>query len=475
MARALNTAIRDTPLSFAEVILKTELYDWQAEILFAIEKASSRNRVKLAVVAPNAAGKSTRIVAIAALRWLYKNPKGRVVITTADSKQLDAQIMPALQSHRNVFARKGWEFLARSIRTPEGGFLMSFTTDEPGRAEGHHSAPDVPLLVVADEAKSIPEPIFEAFDRCTFNVLLLISSPGLMQGRLYNCFTAQRDQWFTFQVGLEDCPHVSQERIDDVIVSYGADHPFTRSTLYGEFMSEEEGTTFAVSLKALQALLNNPPLPRLDPRERIAFCDFAAGGDENVLAIRNGNKLEHLICWRNRDTMAGVGQFIMEFRKAGLEAKQIWGDNGGMGKVMIDALAQAGWPINRFNFGDKAGNEFGFISRGAEAWFNFGRQVTNQELVLIRDETLIAQLASRKTTCDSRGRIKLESKEDLRARGLKSPDRADAVVGAFAMRGAGAGSNYVNARRRDWMRELEAAPDYGSDAEILRQLGGFSG
>jgi phage terminase large subunit len=173
--------------------------------------------------------------------------------------------------------------------------------------------------------------------------------------------------------------------------------------------------------------------------------------------------------------MAGIGQFILEFRKAGLEAKQIWGDNGGMGKVMVDALSQAGWSINRFNFGAKPSNEFAFVSRGAEAWFNFGRQVTNGELSLIRDETLIAQLTSGKTTCDSRGRIKLESKDELRARGLKSPDRADAVVGAFALRGAGVGSNYINGRRRDWMGEMQEQPGHGSDADILRQLGGFTG
>jgi hypothetical protein len=220
---------------------------------------------------------------------------------------------------------------------------------------------------------------------------------------------------------------------------------------------------------------NPPPLPRTDPRERIAFCDFAAGGDENVLAVRCGNKLQQLKCWRNRDTMAGVGQFILEFRKAGLEAKQIWGDNGGMGKAMIDALAQAGWAINRFGFGDKPSNELGFVSRGAEAWFNFGRQVTNGELALIRDETLIAQLTSRRTSCDSRGRIKLESKDELRARGLKSPDRADAVVGAFAMRGAGGRANYVNGRRLGWLGELEEQPSYGTDEAILREMGGFTG
>ena len=181
MARQARTAIRDTPLSFAEVILKTEVYDWQAEILFAIEKGSSRNRIKMAVVAPNAAGKSTRIVAIAALRWLYKNPKGKVIITTADSKQLDSQIMPALASHRSVFARKGWEFLARSIRTPEDGFALSFTTDEPGRAEGHHSAPDVPLCLVLD-----PRLVHACFPR-----LEMIASALVVMLKLCNALAAQ--------------------------------------------------------------------------------------------------------------------------------------------------------------------------------------------------------------------------------------------------------------------------------------------
>jgi hypothetical protein len=142
---------------------------------------------------------------------------------------------------------------------------------------------------------------------------------------------------------------------------------------------------------------------------------------------------------------------------------------------VANALSQAGWPINRFNFGDKAGDEFGFVSRGAEAWFSFGRQVTGGELNLIRDETLIAQLTSRKTTCGSRGRIKLESKDELRARGLKSPDRADAVVGAFAMRGVGGSGNYVNGRRRDWMREIEQQPGYGSEEALVRSLGGWTG
>ena len=67
----------DTPLSFAEIILKTPVYDWQGRILFAIEKGAGLNRLKIAVVAPNGSGKSERLVAIAALRWLYRFPEGQ--------------------------------------------------------------------------------------------------------------------------------------------------------------------------------------------------------------------------------------------------------------------------------------------------------------------------------------------------------------------------------------------------------------
>jgi len=391
-----------------------------------------------------------------------------VIGTSADSRQLDLQIMPALRQHQGTFKR--WEFLSRQIRTPEGGFFNAFSTDESGRAEGHHNSAEAPLLIICDEAKSIPEEIFEAFDRCSFNVLLLISSPGLMQGRFYNCFSSQRDQWITFQAGLKDWPHVSQERIDDVTASYGADHPFTRSTLYGEFMTEAPGVSFAVSLKALQALLDCPPIPRPNARERCAFIDFAFGGnDENVIAIRNGNRLEQLICWRENDSMASVGRIIVELSKAGLNASEVWGDEGGGGKVVCDALREAGWAINRFNFGAKACNDLAFVSRGAEAWTNFGRQVMGGEIVLIRDEVLIAQLSSRQTKFDSRGRTKLESKEDMRSRGIKSPDRADAVVGVFNVRRASSG-NYLKVQ--GFVDSADPYTHWDSWGEKARNLSG---
>jgi len=83
----------------------------------------------------------------------------RVVITTKDSKQLDNQIWPAIEAHKAKFP--DYRFIEREVHTPEGGFIIGFTTDDAGRAEGWHKVDDFtgPLLVIADESKSITEDI----------------------------------------------------------------------------------------------------------------------------------------------------------------------------------------------------------------------------------------------------------------------------------------------------------------------------
>jgi hypothetical protein len=99
------------------------------------------------------------------------------------------------------------------------------------------------------------------------------------------------------------------------------------------------------------------------------------------------------------------------------------------------------------------------------------------EIVLIRDEVLIAQLSSRQTKFDSRGRTKLESKEDMRSRGIKSPDRADAVVGVFTIRNTYAG-NYTKHQGfvdsadpyTNWDSWGECASLSGENAGLRRHL-----
>jgi hypothetical protein len=68
------------------------------------------------------------------------------------------------------------------------------------------------------------------------------------------------------------------------------------------------------------------------------------------------------------------------------------------------------------------------------SWSTVGQLIERRQIIIPNDEKLIAQLTSRRKLYDSRGRERLESKADLKSRGVESPDRADAAVGAIMMR-----------------------------------------
>jgi phage terminase large subunit len=468
----LAKGLRDSPLLFARTVLNRDLYRWQAEIGEAVDFGSQYERVRIAVRTPNGSGKSSIVIPLAICRWLDRYPKSKVVLTSADSRQLDSQLMRALFEYRSPHLVH-WEFLQREIRTAQGGQLIAFTTDEPARVEGHHGTKGAPLLMIVDEAKSIPAEIFQAIDRCGYAVLLLISSPGLRSGTFFDCFSLNRQNHICFEISLEQCPHIAPEKIADMLETYGENHPLVRSSIYGEFMDLAEGESFIVPFEPLRKMIANPPGARISRHEYAAFCDFAQGRDENVLAIRSGNKLMDLIGWHDTNAISIVGRFLMEFRKAGLRAEQIWGDSGGLGLPMCDMLRDAGWPINRFSFGAKPTDEDHYVSRGAEVWHSFAQRIARGELVLLNDPTLVSQLTSRKSTLDARGRLGIEKKDDMAARGVKSPDRADAVIGAFS-HGVMNFAAYVGRKTDPWEKLDEAYEGFERsklrDRALERQL-----
>ena len=228
-------------------------------------------------------------------------------------------------------------------------------------------------------------------------------------------------------------PHISGKMIQDVADKYGIKSAFYKSMILAEFMeSGEEGEV--IPLNMLNRCFERAPVQNKDP-EQHAFCDFAAGGDENVLALRTGNSVKILKAWRDSDTMTATGEFIAQFRKHGLRPEMISGDNGGLGHVMIDRMSELGWSINRVDNGNKNGiDKIAYFNMGAQIWGNGRNMIERFEVVLPQDDDeLIKQLTTRQWKFCSDGALKLETKEDMKSpkRNLPSPDRAEAVLGAL--------------------------------------------
>jgi hypothetical protein len=167
-----------SPTEFCVKVLGVIPYFWQCESMesVAMEQPTS-------VVAANGSGKTARLVAPLILWFLHEYPQGQCVFTSGSWMQIEKQLMPAIKVFRSKFPH--WEFMASEIRTPEGGVAFGFSTDNAGRAEGHHpkiSGEVDPVFLIIDEAKTVPDAIFEAFDRCTRRFELWVSSTGSPRG-----------------------------------------------------------------------------------------------------------------------------------------------------------------------------------------------------------------------------------------------------------------------------------------------------
>jgi phage terminase large subunit len=418
--------------------LGVNLYKWQAEILLTVEAAATLTRKQVTVCGPNGIGKSARIVTMSALRWLQRFPRGKVVIVSYDSRQISDQVWPALRAHSTKFPH--WKFTEsqHTVDSSEGGRIRAFTTDDPGRAEGFHADEGCPLLIIVDEAKSVAKEIIQAIDRCSYNVLMYISSPWLKQGPFYESFTLHRESFIPFQIGLTDCPHISQEKIDDIKDKYGPDDPFTRSTLYGEFMSYGEGVNHILELPDVETWQSSLIDFRQGPT--VFGCDFAAGGDDNVIVKRVGNAVKQIARWKDKNTASAAGEFVRRLRGMGYKSgmhMSVWGDCVGVGRVMCDLIRQGGIPILDFNAGAHSKDEV-YLNEGTRTWYKVAGDIRSNKIVCPdryheTTKILVAQLLNRRIKTHSGGKLWMETKQEMASRGVKSPDVADAFCIAFGV------------------------------------------
>lgn len=465
--RALGVPKRaeDSPVLFALGVLgETGLYRWQMQ---ALERAARGLRVALR--AANGSGKTDKVVGILALWFLWRYPRGRMPITSGSWRQVKNQLWPALERHRGNPAFAGWKWLKNCrVETPEGGFVEGFSTNHAGKAEGWHGRvtdefkaereaepeeelgsrvfdvgefaggdPSSPVFFVVDEAKTVPDEIFDAIERCTLQFCIYLSSPGKPEGQFYRCFHEERELFEPMVVTAFDCPHISQERIERILARVGGneDDSYYRSVVLAEFTLE--GDSYIIDPGKLEWGQRQPYEPR---RGRpVAFLDIAAGGDETVLAICDGNEAWVEYAERQRDTVQGVRRCIATLSGLGVADCDLWVDAPGMGLAVVSDFNEAGWFPNEFFGNHPPEDRERYANLAAECWNDAGLELTCGRVhVRVMEKVLFNQLTSRKKEFADDSKIRNEKKEKMKARGLTSPDRADALLGAVwaSIRGA---------------------------------------
>lgn len=419
---------RMTPAEFAFFILNLDLYPWQIKTL----EAAGREHEPTALCAANGSGKTARVNVVLLLWFLWTFPSGRCAVTSGSWRQLRTQLWPNMKKYRRLFPR--WKWGEDKITDLEGqGFIACYSTTDPGKAEGYHEElPDSPVMLMVDEAKSVPEAIFDAINRCTPTYFILTSSPGADEGTFYGAFREQAALWTSIRATAFDCPHIRPEKIRRAQTIYGPnynEHPVYRSMILAEFT--EGGDNCIIPRKYIRAALEHKPAHRMGPL--YAGVDWAAGGDETVMAVRCGNSVRIHYASREKDTTKAAEEIVRECRALGVDAARCWGDVCGIGLGIMQAANKVHrYPFREFNGGAQAEDSEHYLNATIEAWHYFRLCLERGEVLFpdgLDDET-IRQLTDR-FLLYHKAKMRCESKKDLRDRGACSPDRADAIVMAW--------------------------------------------
>jgi phage terminase large subunit len=282
------------------------------------------------------------------------------------------------------------------------------------------------------------------------NKMLMCGNPTKTSGVFYDSHNRDRADYKTHRVSCLDSPRTSKENIEMLKRKYGEDSDVYLVRVKGEFPRGEADTFITLEVvefaaKEVKAMLTGTVLA--------VGCDVARfGDDETSIYAGIGKKVIGQKHHHKQDTMVTAG-WVVRLTKDSLSQYEeiekviIRIDDGGVGGGVTDRLKEIvseeglDWQIVPINNNGKTLDEY-YGNLGSEMWgcirtelegnmTNFINGLT-PEFEMPDDDTLMSQLSTRKWRMSSKGKIMLESKDDMKKRGLKSPDRADAFVLTFA-------------------------------------------
>lgn len=439
----------DDPGAFVQDILRADPDEWQAAVLYDIA------HYPLVSVRSGQGVEKTSLEAWVVIWFLCCRPNPKVVCTAPTRQQLHdvlwAEVAKWLEDSMVKNLLKWTKTKIYMIGHEQRWFATARTATKPENMQGFH---EDYMLFIVDEASGVADPIMEAIDGTLSgpeNKLLMCGNPTRTSGYFYRSHHQNRGDFRTHKVSSRDSKRTNRKNIDRLEKQYGKDSDVVRVRVDGEFPRAEPDTFIPLELAEAAAMrevsLNDDGLQVIPESAEIEIgVDVARfGDDETDIVPRIGNLVPFIRSYNKKDTMETAGWAIATAK----ELMQTYGrprctikiDDDGVGGGVTDRIREVvreeGLYIDVVDChnGGKADDAEHYDNWGTEAWANVRDLLQAGEIQIPNDEDLIGQLSTRKYTVTSKGRIILESKKEMKKRGLRSPDRADTLVLAFAKSG----------------------------------------
>jgi len=464
MTRLWEPRYKDNPLAFVMLVFPwgkkgtplehfTGPRKWQREVLTDLTAHIKRNNgkvdfdtLRLAVSSGRGIGKSALVSWLTL--WMVSTRIGSTTIVSANSEsQLRSITWAEITKWSAMLINSHW-FEISATRVMPAKWLTElverdlskgtrywgiegrlWSAENPDAYAGVHNHDGV--MLIFDESSGIDDSIWSVSsgfftENTPHRFWLAFSNPRRNSGYFYETFHSKRDFWLTKVVDARSVEGTDKQVYQQIIDEYGPDSVQAHVEVYGEFPGAGDDQFIAASIVE-------------DAMERDQYKDRSApiivgvdparfGSDSTVIAVRQGRDIVKIIRHRGDDTMTVVGhviEVIDEFKPAG-----VFIDEGGLGAGVVDRLKEQRYQVKGVNFGWKSSKPAMYQNKRSQMWGEMREWLKSASLP--RDRFLKTDLISPMMRPDSKGAIGLESKKDMKARGVASPDAADAIAITFA-------------------------------------------
>lgn len=397
--------------------------------------------LRYAISSGHGIGKST-LTAWLVCWILATRPGSKGVVTANTASQLETKTWAEITKwmKRSLVADL-FDIKSTSItskESPETWRIDALTCREENAESfaGLHAASATPFYIF-DEASAIPEVIYDVAEGGLTDgepMMFLFGNPTRNSGRFFECFHKRKRWWNTRKIDSRSVAITNKKQIGEWLDQYGEDSDFFRVRVRGEFPNASSNQFIPTSL-AMEAAQRQPPTRRADAA--ILGVDIARfGDDDTVLATRIGRDatlpLERYHGLTTDQVIVKVKGAVARLRRLGFKRIYVNIDEGGLGVGTVDMLRADGFPVRGINFGSAADEPLVYNRKREEIWGRMKEWL--KEGSIPDDQGLIDALTSPEFTYLVSGQVKLERKEDMKKRGLSSPDEADALALTFAVK-----------------------------------------
>lgn len=418
--------------------------DWQDEVneIIGVHLGNPKTRYEplmIGVASGHGIGKSAEIGML--LNWAMSTCEDCKVLLTANTDtQLRTKTMPEVGKwFRRSITADWFDVTATAVAAKEKGHEKTWRVDaipwsltNTEAFAGIHNK-GKRIIIVMDEGSGIPDKIYEVVegaltDENTEIIWIVFGNFTRAAGRFADIFGKLRHRWKQFQIDARTVKGTNKVQIQKWLEDYGEDSDFFKVRVRGmppsasqkQFISTTDvDAAFGKHLRE-ESYAWAPKIISVDPAWE--------GDDEFVIGLRQGLMFKVLGKYPKNDNDVQMANIIARFEDD-LNADAVFIDGGyGTGIVSVGKTLKRQWQLVWFS---EKPIDLGCLNKRAEMW-KLMRDWLKAGGTIPNDPMLHAELIGPETVARLDGKLQIESKDDMKSRGLRSPNRADALAITFA-------------------------------------------